>query len=52
MHRHTDNTLDVINAFQNTNVPIYERVCVSPPLYYIDWFEISYPNVTLNIEEG
>ena len=52
MHRHTANILDVINAFQNKNVPIYERVCVSPPLYYIDWIEISYPNVTLNGEEG
>ena len=52
MHRHTANILDVINAFHNTNVPIYERVCVSPPPYYIDWFEISYPNVTLNVEEG
>ena len=36
MHRLTDIILDVINAFQNTNVPIHERVCVSPPPYYLD----------------
>ena len=28
--------LYVINAFQNTNVPIHERVCVRPPPYYLD----------------
>ena len=35
MHRLTARTLDVINAFQNTRVPINERVCVSPPPYYL-----------------
>ena len=25
-----------------------ERVCVSPPPYYVDWVEISYQNFTLN----
>ena len=48
MHRLNDRILDVSNAFQNKNVPIHERVCVSPPHYYLDWFEISYPNVPLN----
>ena len=52
MYRPTARILDVINAFQNTNVPIHERVCVSPPPYYLDWFEISYPNVTLNRDDG
>ena len=36
MHRLTGNILDVSNEFQNTNVPIHEKVCVSPPLYYLD----------------
>ena len=36
MHRLTVRILDVSNAFQNKNVPIHERVCVSPPPYYLD----------------
>ena len=52
MHRLTDRIVDVSNIFQNTNVPIHERVCVSPPPYYIDWFERSYPNVPLNRDDG
>ena len=44
--------LDVINSFQNKNVPIHERVCFSPPPYYLDWFEISHPNVNLNWDDG
>ena len=47
-HRITARILDVSNAFQNTNVTINERVCVSPPPYYIDCFERYYPNVPLN----
>ena len=38
------------NAFQNTNTPINEIVCVIQPPYYIDWFEISYPILPFNIE--
>ena len=52
MHRLTARILDVSNAFQNKNVPIHERVCVSPPPYYLDWFEISYPNVPINLYYG
>ena len=37
MHRLTGSILDVSNVFQNTNVPIHERFCVSPTPYYIDW---------------
>ena len=48
MHIITAKILDVSNAFHNTNVSIHERVCLSPPPYYIYWFEIYYPNVTLN----
>ena len=33
------------------NVPVNKRVCVSPPPYYLDWFEVSYPNVPLNWDE-
>ena len=36
MHRLTARILDVSNAIQNTNVPIHEIVCVSPPTYYLD----------------
>ena len=52
MHRLTARILDVGNAFQNTNVLIHERVCVIPPTYYLDWFESSFPNVTLNQDDG
>ena len=48
MHSITDSILDVRNAFQNTNVPIHDRVCVSTPPYYIDWFERSCSSVTHN----
>ena len=48
----TARILDVSNAFKNTNVSIHERVCVIPPPYYIDWFEISYTNVPLNLDDG
>ena len=52
IHRLTASILDVSNAFQNTNVPIHEIVCVSPPPYYLDWFERYYPNVPLNRYDG
>ena len=29
--------------------PIHEIVCIIPPPYYLDCFEISYPNAPLNI---
>ena len=51
MHRLTASILDVSNSFQNTNFPIHKRVCVSPPPYYFDWFERSYPNVPLNQDD-
>ena len=50
MHRITARILDVSNTFQNANFPIHEIVCVSPPPYYLDWFEISYLNVPLNLD--
>ena len=52
MHRLSVRILDVSNAFQNTHVPNHERVCVSPPPYYIEWFERSHPNVPLNRDES
>ena len=52
IHILTDRILDVINEFQNKNVPIHERVCISPPPYYLNWFETSYPNVPLNLDYG
>ena len=52
MHRLTASILDVSNAFQNTNFPIHDIVCVVPPQYYINWFGISHPNVTLNRDVG
>ena len=51
-HRINVRILDVSNVFPNRNFPIHERVCVSTPPYYIDWFEISYPNVPLNRDYG
>ena len=52
MHRLTDRILDNSNSFQNTNFHMNERVCVSPPPYYLDWFERLYPNVPLNRYDG
>ena len=52
MHRLTYRILDVSNEFQNTNVTIHERVCVSSPPYYLDWFERYYPNVPINRDDG
>ena len=52
MHITTDRILDVSDAFHNTNVPIHEIFCVSPPPYYLDWFEIYHPNVTHNQYDG
>ena len=52
IHRLIDRILDVINSFQNIDVTIHEIVCVSLPPYYFDWFEISYPNVPLNRDDG
>ena len=43
MHRLTSRILDVSNEFQNKNVPINERVCVSPPPYYLDWLKYILP---------
>ena len=51
MHRLTARILDVSNAFQNRNIPIHERVCVSTPPYYLDWFERFYPNFPLNRDD-
>ena len=51
MHRLAARILDVINAFQNFENPIYERVCVGPPPYYLDWFGNFYPNIPLNRDE-
>ena len=52
MHRLTSRILDFINSFQSTNVPSHGIVCVSPPPYYLDWFEISYLNVPINRDDG
>ena len=52
MHIITATILDVSDSFQNTNLTIHKRLYVSPPPYYLDWFEISYPNVPLNQDEG
>ena len=50
MHRLTAKILDVSNAFQNKNVTIHERVCLTPPPYYLDSFERSYPDVHINLD--
>ena len=52
MHRLTARILYVSNEFQNTKFLIHERVCVSTPPYSLEWFEISYPNVPLNRDDG
>ena len=52
MHRLTARILSVSNASHNTNVLISWRFCVGPPPYYLDWFEISYPNIPLSWDDG
>ena len=52
MHILTASILDVSNAFKNKNVTIHGIVCVSPPPYYLDWFEISYLHFFLNRDDG
>ena len=52
MHIITVKILDVSNSFQYKTSPIHEIFCVSPPPYYLVWFEISYPNVLLNQDDG
>ena len=52
MHRLADRILDVSNEFQNTNVLINERLYVSQPPYYLDWFVRSHPNVIINRDDG
>ena len=39
MHRFIDMILNISNNFQNTNIPMNEKACVTPSTYYIDWFE-------------
>ena len=51
-HRLTARILYVSNAFQNINVPIHERVCVSTPPYHLYWFERSYSIVHINRDDG
>ena len=50
MHRLT--TMILGNESNNKIVPIHDRVCVNSPPYYLNWFEISYPNVPPNIYDG
>ena len=48
LNRLTAMILDVNNTFQNTNVPIHERVCVIIPPNHLEWFERSHPKFPLN----
>ena len=51
MNRPTERILDVINGFQNTNVSIHERVRLSPPPYYINWFvSVHHPIITTGLK--
>eukprot|EP00978_Attheya_sp_CCMP212_P041486 scaffold238472_cov35-Attheya_sp.AAC.1 len=38
---------DVKNAFQNTMIPVAERVHVTLPPYYLQWFKRKYPKVQI-----
>ena len=44
--------LDVGNSFHNKNSSIHKIVGFSSSPYYLEWFERSYPNGTLNRYEG
>ena len=39
--------LDVVNCFQNTLVAINERLVVTTPPYWMDWFKLRYPECKL-----
>ena len=51
MHRLTARILYDSNAFENMSDPIHEIIYVIPPPYYIDWFEIYYPNFIPNQDD-
>lgn len=40
-------SLDIGNAFQNTLVPVLQRVYVRYPPFYIQWFREMYPKIPL-----
>ena len=40
-------SLDIGNAFQNTLVPVLQRVYVRWPAFYIEWFKTMYPKIPL-----
>ena len=44
-HRLNSSIWDVSNDFQNKNFSINKIVCVSPPPYYLDWFEKYHPKL-------
>ena len=52
MNRLTVSILDVSNEYQNKNVSIHERVCVSPPPYDLKRFKRSFLNAPLNRYDG
>ena len=52
MNRITARIFDFRNDTQDKNVLIYESVCVIQPLYYLEWLERYYTNVTINCDGG
>ena len=42
----------LVMHLKHKKFPIHERVCVSPPPYYLERFERLYPNVPINRYDG
>ena len=45
-------TLDVRNAFQNTQRSVSERVLLTPPPFYLEWFNLRYPHLSISRDDG
>ena len=53
MYKITERVLDVINAFQNTIVPVEERIYISiHHLFNKTGFRNNYPHIPINREYG
>ena len=38
---------DVVNCFQNTMRDENDRICMSLPPHYLEWFKLRFPNIPL-----
>ena len=51
IHRLNSSIWDFSNDFQNKHLPINKRFYVSPPPYYLEWFEKYHLNFHINFDD-